>query len=381
MTSIPGNVPWKAQKLNETSFQLVPQTQPGEWVSATATQFVVRLDEYSSNSFRLSFYLGAEATGNVFFVLDYKKNPAGKVTLNAEIEEEVPVRVLIDRVGDDFLVGISLTSIFVDAYLNYTPTPSEPQSTSNLNTLSVNALRRYLAQAQLNEQPVGQITSPQVASVSGTIVPWDCGGGGVRRLNAVQDAEESQVVTFCSKTCRQEGQVPYPQIVIKAGTTQDYVDVTDAVFYISDTIRWDEPEPIPDNYCQWKYANPEDLKHTQFRLNPAYIGKYLRNGGDCKARHASQKIMSLYKGLEKKSITADEFYRRIMEYAMLKVFLWFLIYELPEFDMEVLYGANQCEFYDKLAGSRLCRFLRYFTEESSEIYNYDRFFKQCPGKH
>lgn len=379
MTSIPGNVPWKAQKLDETSFRLVPRTQVGEWVSSTAAQFVVRVDDYTANSFRLSFYLGAEATGDVFFVLNYMKNPAGKVTLNAEIEEDVPVRVLIDRVGDDFLVSITLTSILVNSYLNYTPTSSEPQSTSNLNTVSINALRRFWAQNET--QTVGQITSPQVAAVSGTVVPWDCGGGGARCLNAPQDAEESQVVTFCSKTCRQEGQVPYPQITIKAGTLQDYVDLTDAVFYIFDTIRWDEPGPIPDNYCQWKYANPEDLKRTDFRLNPAYIGKYLRNGGDCKARHASQKVISLYKGLEKKLIVTDEFYRRIMEYAMLKVFLWFLIYELHEFDMEVLYSANQCEFYDKLAGSRLCRFLRYFIEEGSEIYNYDRFFKQCPGKH
>lgn len=189
-------------------------------------------------------------------------------------------------------------------------------------------------------------------------------------------AKELPSISFCGSTqnCIVSAANRYPRITIQAQTTVDVTDLGDAVFYILDTFPWKGDE-IPDNTCQYRFARAEDLVRTDFRLCCPFIGKYLCNGG-VSGLYASEKILALWQSdpsVQKYSVS--QFYGQIALYAMLTVFL-----NRPltgKFDFDILYSKNYCDFIQKVGASRLCHFVDDYTNPSSPIVGFQKYFKKC----
>lgn len=161
--------------------------------------------------------------------------------------------------------------------------------------------------------------------------------------------------------------VKIPTLQILAQTTINGGDIGEVDFLIRDTIDYTR-ENIRDNTCQARFVKPNQVISSCFQECCPFIVSVLKGEG-CTAY---QKVMNLYVTLSIVDITFNQFYKRIMAYAMLKFILFRLL--TGKFKICYLLDKYNKRFLEQLSTSRFCNATQFFLDCESEIYGYNKYF-------
>lgn len=167
-----------------------------------------------------------------------------------------------------------------------------------------------------------------------------------------------------------------PSIYLQSQSLIDYSDIGDTIFNIRDVfIYCKDKVSILDN-CVYDKAfvditNINQIKLTKFEISCPKIVTVLKGVGNT----ALEKAIYIYNN---HNITLFKFGENLIEYSMFKYILARLLY--GKFDIKYLLRKYYKKFLVDLSNSRFFNSVNFFTDKSSELYNYDRFFLDCYNK-
>lgn len=184
----------------------------------------------------------------------------------------------------------------------------------------------------------------------------------------VEASTDGEVSTKLSQL-KQNNMVQVPEIFINSQTLIDNSDIGNTILQIRDEFQYYnyDPKIINTHICNDIIINLNDIKITRFKKSCPKIVSVLRGVGNT----ASEKLLSLLnsENIEMSSFTFGE---NIIKYSMVKYLLARILY--GKFDVKYLLRKYNNKFLTDLSHSRFCHFVDFFTNETSELYNYNKYF-------
>lgn len=168
-------------------------------------------------------------------------------------------------------------------------------------------------------------------------------------------------------------EVRVPIINIYGQTTVNNDYLSDMTFVIQDKHKYKCHKNIIDCQmcgCVQHFLLYDQLKTTTFRKNNIHLEDVVKGKG----KTLQDKVMHLFKtNLYGNDFQA--FYKRFIQYAMLKYILIRLIY--GEFDLNKMCRNFNKQFFKDLEHSRFCAFIEFFEDPINDILDFDQFYIKC----
>ena len=167
-------------------------------------------------------------------------------------------------------------------------------------------------------------------------------------------------------------EVRVPIIDIQGQTTFDGNYLSDMKFIIQDKYKYYCNENIIKKCgsCKLHYYPYGKLKTTTFIDNNIPLQKVVKGKG----KTLQDKVLRFFNA-GSYGPNFQDFYRRFIQYAMLKYILIRLIY--GEFDLNKLCKNYNKQFFKDLRHTRFCGFIEFFEDPINQIIDFDQFYIKC----
>lgn len=167
-------------------------------------------------------------------------------------------------------------------------------------------------------------------------------------------------------------EVRVPIIDIMGQTTIDGEYLSDMMFVIQDKYKYCGHDNLIKkcSSCNPHYYSYGKLKTTTFRENNIPLQCVVKGKG----KTLQNKVMRFF-NTNAFGNNFQDFYRRFIQYAMLKYILIRLIY--GEFDLNKLCKNYNKQFFKDLKHTRFCGFIEFFEDPVNQILDFDQFYIKC----
>jgi hypothetical protein len=162
--------------------------------------------------------------------------------------------------------------------------------------------------------------------------------------------------------------IEIPILNIFGQTLIDGSDVGNIIFTINDKFTYYCKQILKNTKCDTYFTNLDNLKETVFEKScPLMVTVF--KGNEC---DLIRKVASIYDPLKNGPIFLD-FYKNVLFYGMLKYILSRILY--GNFNINYLLRKYNEKFLYDLQNSRFCNFILYFTDPTSSIFGFNKYFK------
>lgn len=162
--------------------------------------------------------------------------------------------------------------------------------------------------------------------------------------------------------------IEIPILNIFGQTLIDGSDMGNIIFTINDEFTYYCKKILNNTKCDTYFTDLDNLKKTVFQKSCPLMVTVFKG----KEYDLIRKVANIYDPLKNGPIFLN-FYKDVLFYGMLKYILSRILY--GNFDINYLLRKYNKKFLNDLQNSRFCNFIPYFTDPTSPIFGFNKYFK------